>query len=52
MGRMNPGEPITVKPQNNAFTVLAAAAVLVQLLGFVVLFVRAKELLDNGLFGQ
>jgi hypothetical protein len=51
MGRMSAGDPITIKPQNNAFTVLAAAAVLVQLLGFIVLFMRAKELLDNGLFG-
>jgi hypothetical protein len=46
------GEPITVKPSNNAFTVLAAAAVLVQLVGFIALFMRAKVLLDNGLFGQ
>jgi hypothetical protein len=52
MGRVSSGDPITIKPQNNTFTVLAAAAVLVQLLGFIVLFMRAKELLDNGLFGQ
>jgi len=52
MSRVSMGEPITVKPQNNAFTVLAAAAVLVQLVGFIALFMRAKVLLDNGLFGQ
>ena len=52
MSRMQAGEPITVKPQNNSFTVLAAAAVVVQILGFIALFVRAKALLDNGLFGQ
>jgi hypothetical protein len=46
------GDPITVKPANNAFTVLAAAAVVVQILGFIALFMRAKVLLDNGLFGQ
>ena len=52
MSRAQMGDPITVKPSNNAFTVLAAAAVVVQILGFVALFVRAKALLDNGLFGQ
>ena len=52
MGRMAAGEPVTIKPQNNAFTVLAAAAVLIQLVGFVALFMRAKAMLDNGLFGQ
>ena len=45
------GEPIAVKPSNNAFTVLAAAAVIIQILGFIALFLRAKVLLDNGLFG-
>ena len=52
MGRMAAGEPITVKPQNNAFTVLAAAAVVIQILGFIALFLRAKVMLDSGLFGQ
>jgi len=52
MSRAAPGEPITVKPQNNAFTVLAAAATVVCLLGFIALFLRAKVLLDGGLFGQ
>jgi hypothetical protein len=51
MSRVGAGEPIQVKPQNNAFTVLAAAAVLINILGFVALFLRAKVLLENGLFG-
>ena len=46
------GEPITVKPQNNAFTVLAASAVLVLILGLIALYVRANVLLDGGLFGK
>ena len=46
------GEPITVKPQNNAFTVLAATAVVIVLLGFIALFIRGNELLEKGLFGQ
>ena len=50
MSRMSMGDPITVKPQNNAFTVFAAAGVIVLILGFVALFLRAKILLDGGLF--
>ena len=46
------GEPIPVKPSNNAFTVFAAAGVIVMILGFVALFMRAKVLLDGGLFSQ
>jgi hypothetical protein len=47
------GEPIQVKPQNNAFTVLAAAATVIVLLGFIALFLRSKELLGgNGFFGM
>jgi len=52
MSRVSMGDPITVKPQNNAFTVLAAAAVLIQVVGFIAIFMRAKTLLDGGLFGQ
>jgi hypothetical protein len=51
MSRLPAGEPIRIKPQNNFFTVLAAAGVIITLLGLIVLFLRAKVLLDNGLFG-
>ncbi len=52
MSRISMGDPITVKPQNNAFTALSAAGFIVLLLGFIALFLRAKVLLDGGLFGQ
>ena len=52
MSRAQVGDPVTIRPQNNVFTALAAAAVLVQLLGFIALFLRAKVMLDAGLFGQ
>ena len=51
MGRVSMGDPITIKPQNNAFTVLAAAGSIIALLGIIALVVRAKALLENGLFG-
>ncbi len=47
MSRMQMGgEPIPVKPSNNAFTVFAAAGFIVVLLGLIALFLRAKVLLD------
>ena len=53
MSRFPTGDAVTVKPQNNAFTVLSAAAAVIVLLGLIALFLRAKELLpEGGLFGQ
>jgi hypothetical protein len=53
MSRFPTGEAVTVKPQNNAFTVLSAAAAVIVLVGLIALFLRAKELLpEGGLFGQ
>jgi hypothetical protein len=53
MGRVSMGDPITIKPQNNAFTVLAAAGCIITLLGIIALILRAKAMLDpdHGLFG-
>ena len=51
MSRVSMGDPIQIKPQNNAFTVLAAAGAVITLLGIIALVLRAKVLLDNGLFG-
>lgn len=51
MSRAQSGDPIYVKPSNNMYTVLSIVAFLVTLLAFVILFMRAKDLLDNGLFG-
>ena len=52
MSRMQAGEPITVKPTNNMYTVLAAVGLIVTILGLIVLYVRAGTLLQKGLFGQ
>jgi hypothetical protein len=44
MSRVNTGaEMITVRPQNNVYTVLVLAATLVQAIGLVVIFLRAKS---------
>ena len=42
------GETFTVRPTNNAYTAMAGAAVIVQLIGLLVLFLRADAV--GGLF--
>jgi hypothetical protein len=41
MSRAASGETITVRPTNNVYTALAAAAVIVQIIGLIALFMRA-----------
>jgi hypothetical protein len=48
MSRIPGGEQIQVRPTNNVYTALAAAAALVQLLGLIVLYIRANDI--GGLF--
>jgi hypothetical protein len=48
MSRLPGGEQIQVKATNNIYTVLALAAVIVQILGLIVIFMRAGEV--GGLF--
>ena len=48
MSRMPGGEQIQVRPTNNVYTALAGAALIVQIIGLIVLFLRAKEV--GGLF--
>jgi len=48
MSRVATGNTVTLAPTNNVYTALAAAAVVAQLLGLVVLFIRAKDV--GGLF--
>lgn len=48
MSRIASGNTITVAPTNNIYTALAAAAVVAQILGLVVLFLSAGDL--GGLF--
>ena len=43
MSRIASGEQIQVKPTNNVFTALAAAAVIVQIIAFVVIYMRAVD---------
>jgi hypothetical protein len=40
MSRAGAGEPVVVKPTNNVYTVLAIIGTLVNLLGFLVIFLR------------
>jgi hypothetical protein len=44
MSRVASADPITVKPMNNVYTVLAAAGFVVALLGFGVLLLRGQQL--------
>jgi hypothetical protein len=48
MSRIATGNTVTVAPTNNIYTALAACAVIAQILGLIVLFVRAQDL--GGLF--
>ncbi len=43
-------ETVVVKPANNIYTALAAVAVAAQILGFVVILVRAKTIFGESLF--
>jgi hypothetical protein len=48
MSRIASGEQIQVKPTNNVYTALAAAALIVQIITLVVIFMRANDV--GGLF--
>ena len=48
MSRLPAGDQIQVKATNNIYTVLACAAVVVQILGLIVIFMRANEV--GGIF--
>jgi hypothetical protein len=41
MSRAGAGEPIAIRPQNNIYTAMAAAAVAVQIFGLIVVFMKA-----------
>lgn len=45
------GETIIVRPTNNVYTVLAATAVVVEIVGLVILFMRSNGLFQGGLLG-
>ena len=48
MSRIATGNQVVVAPTNNVYTALAAAAVIAQILGLIVLFIRAGDI--GGLF--
>ena len=48
MSRAGAGEVRTIAPTNNVYTGLAAAAVVIQILGLIVLFMKASSV--GGLF--
>jgi hypothetical protein len=41
MSRAGAGEPIQVRPQNNVYTAIAAAAVVVQIVALVIIIMKA-----------
>ncbi len=44
MARMPAGEQIIVRPTNNVYTVLVGIALVVEVLGFIALFMAAQTL--------
>ena len=48
MSRLGAGEQVQVRPTNNVYTALAAAAVIVQIIGLIVIYMRAQDI--GGLF--
>ena len=48
MSRGAVGDTVTIRPTNNAYTALAGAAVIIQIIGLIVLLVRADAV--GGLF--
>ncbi|HLL91230.1 MAG TPA: hypothetical protein VK324_18170 [Tepidisphaeraceae bacterium] len=49
MSRIAGGDVITVKPTNNVYTALAAAAVVAQIVALIFLFMRASAVFGKGL---
>ena len=43
MSRGAVGETVTVRPTNNVYTALAGAAVIIQILGLLVLWIRSDS---------
>ena len=49
MSRMSGGETIVVPARSNVYTVLVAVAMVVEIVGLVLLFMRAEKLIPPGL---
>jgi hypothetical protein len=50
MSRVATGDVVVVKPTHNIYTVLVGIAILVQAIGFLVMYMRANEIFEKGLF--
>lgn len=48
MSRVTSSDTVEVKPTNNIYTVLVGIAILVQLIGFIVLVLRAGAIFVQG----
>ena len=48
MSRTATGDVVTVKPTNNIYTVLVGIAILVELIGFAALVMRANDIFQGG----
>ena len=51
MSRGSAGQPITVRPALNIYTVLTAVAVVASILALAIVYAQARNLLPGGLFG-
>ena len=51
MSRLTTSEPVQVRPENNIYTALAAAAPVAVLLGLLALYMRGGEVFPKGLLG-
>jgi hypothetical protein len=50
MSRAATGDTVVVKPTNNIYTALVGAALVAQIVGLVIIFLRAQTLFEKGLF--
>ena len=50
MTRIASGDTITIRPQNNIYTVLLGAACVVVLIGLIVVWIRSMTLFDTNPF--
>lgn len=50
MSRLSAADRIEIRPTNNVYTVLVIVAFVVQVIAFVVLWMRSTALFDKGLF--
>jgi hypothetical protein len=48
MSRVGTGDTVYVKPTNNIYTALAAAAVVINILGLIFMFLRAASIFNPG----